>query len=185
MVDEDLITAAAAESVSTQATSEPVEEWIAALSEAERNCYLLRVINGESHVGAELLRHLREQYGQTQTHVGKDSGRTLAELMAIARTKQQARSQKERQAAEKAERRRLEAIVPEVETLWKEVFQLIELKQPSSYDRAVAHLKDLRDVAVMQGSADAFCAQLLDLQKQYSKRPGFITRLQNARLLSK
>jgi hypothetical protein len=185
MVDEDLITAAATESASAQAKSEPVEEWIAALSEVERNRYLLRVINGESHVGAELLLHLRERYGKTQAPTGTDSRRTLAELMAIAQNKQQAREQKERQAAEKAKRKRLEAIAPKTETLWQEVSRLIDLKQASPYAQAVDHLKDLRDVAALQGTSDAFCDRLLDLRKQYSNRPGFITRLRNAGLLNK
>jgi hypothetical protein len=185
MVDEDLITAAAAESVSAQATSEPIEEWLAALPETERNRYLLRVISGESHIGAELLLHLREQHGKQNTPMGTDSRRTLAELMMIAQNKQQAREQKERQAAEKARRKQLEAIAPNADKLWQEIFRLVELKQASPYDQAVAHLSDLRDVAVMQGTTDAFCDRILDLKKQFSNRPGFITRLQKAALLSK
>jgi hypothetical protein len=78
-----------------------------ALPEAERNRYLLRVIKGESHVGAELLLHLRKQRGKQNTSMGTDSRRTLAELIAIAQNKQQAREQKERQAAEKARRKQL------------------------------------------------------------------------------
>jgi hypothetical protein len=183
MVDEDLIAAAATESASTKATSEPLEEWIAALPEGERNRYLLRVINGESHVGAELLLHLRKQHGKQNTPIGTDSRRTLAELMAIAQNKQQAREQKERQAAEKAKRKRLEAIAPKAEKLWQEILRLVELKQASPYDQAVAHLRDLQDVAVMQGTADVFGDRLLNLQKQYSNRPGLITRLRNAGLL--
>jgi hypothetical protein len=184
-VDEDLISAAATASVSSQTKHEPVEEWLAALSEAERNRYLLRVINGESHIGAELLLHLRAQYAPTQISAGKDSGRTLAELSAIAQSKQQTREQKERQAAEKAQRKRLEAIAPKVETLWQEVSRLVDLKQASPYDQAVAHLKDLRDVALMQGTSDAFRDRLLKLKEQYSNRPGFITRLQKAGLSRK
>jgi hypothetical protein len=183
-VDEDLIAAAAAESVSAQATSEPVEEWLAALSETERNRYLLRAIKGETHVGAELLLHLREHYGQTQTLVGTESGRTLAELMAIAQNKQQARVQKEHKAAERTERKRLEEIAPKSEKLWQEVLRLIELKQAKPYDEAVAHLKDLRDIAALQGTLGIFCDRFLKLKEQYSNRPGLLTRLRNAKLLN-
>jgi hypothetical protein len=184
-VDQDLITAAAAESASSQTKHEPIEEWLAALSEAERNRYLLRVINGESHVGVELLLHLRKQYGKQNTPVGTDARRTLAELMAIAQNKRQAREQKEREAAEKARRKQLEAIAPKAEKLWQEVSRLVELKQAKPYDEAVAHLKDLRDVAAMQGTADAFRDRLLKLKEQYSNRPGFITRLKEAGLSRK
>jgi hypothetical protein len=182
MVDEDLIAAAATESASAQATSEPVEEWLAALSDTERNSYLLRAINGEAHIGAELLLHLRSRYGQKKTPTGTDAQRTLAELIEIARNKQKVREQKERQAAEKAQRKRLEAIAPKAESLWQEISQLVELKQAGPYDRAVAHLKDLRDVAVMQGTVDAFGDRLQALREQYSNRPGLITRLRNAGL---
>lgn len=183
MVDEDLIAAAATESVSAQTTREPVEEWLAALSDAERNRYLLRAINGETHIGAELLLHLRTQHGQKNTPTGTDAKRTLAELIAVGKSKQQARAQKERQSAENAERKRLEAIAPRAKILWDEISRLIELKQASPYDQAVAHLRDLRDIALMQGTADTFGDRLLNLQKQYSNRPGLITRLRNAGLL--
>jgi hypothetical protein len=98
--------------------------------------------------------------------------------------KQQAREQKEHQAAEKAKRKRLEAIALKTKTLWQEVSRLIDLKQASPHAQAVAHLKDLRDVAILEGTSDAFRDRLLDLRKQYSNRPGFITRLRNAGLLN-
>jgi hypothetical protein len=161
MVDEDLIAAATTESASAQATSEPIEEWLAALSDAERNGYLLRAINDETHIGAELLLHLRTRYGQKKTPTGTDAKRTLAELIEVGKNKRKGRAQQERQAAEKAKRKRLEAIAAKAETLWKEIVRLVELKQTSPYDEAVAHLKNLRDVAVMQGTAEAFGDRIL------------------------
>jgi hypothetical protein len=55
MVNEDLIHVAAAASESqADKTKEPWAKWIKTLSEADRNAYLLRVIEGDSFVGAEL-----------------------------------------------------------------------------------------------------------------------------------
>ncbi|NJK52319.1 MAG: hypothetical protein HC851_10970 [Acaryochloris sp. RU_4_1] len=50
---------------------------------------------------------MRERYGQAQTPGGTEPGRTLAELMAIAQNKQETRAQKERQASDRAECKRL------------------------------------------------------------------------------
>ncbi len=82
-VDRDLIVAAADASPTSQAIAEPIEDWIAALPELERNRYLVRVAKGESHVGAELIQHLRQSFGQPIASTGETSGRSLADLVAI------------------------------------------------------------------------------------------------------
>jgi hypothetical protein len=83
-IDEDLIAAAAIESPVTQVEDEPIADWIAALPEADRNAYLLRVVQGESHVGAEIIQRLRKKSGTKGKAKLKSPGRTLAQLCAIA-----------------------------------------------------------------------------------------------------
>jgi hypothetical protein len=183
MIDPNLITAAATESKNAQTTTEPIETWIAALPEAERNRYLLRVVNGETRVGTELLLHLREQYGSKNVSAGMDSGRTLAELMAIAEGKRQQRKQKEHQAAAKARKKQLNAIAPKAELLWKVVLELIEQKKSNSYTQAVTHLVNLRDLAELEGDLDTFCDRLQQIIDQYPSRSAFLSRLAKAGLL--
>jgi hypothetical protein len=107
LIDQDLITAAAEASQKSQAIAEPIAEWIAALPEAERNQYLLRVAQGETHVGSELMQRLRKQFSQPTTTAYTESRRTLAELIAIADQKHQQRQHKKQQADERAKRKKL------------------------------------------------------------------------------
>jgi predicted nucleic acid-binding protein len=104
-IDRDLIAVAADASPTNQAIAEPIEDWIAALPEAERNQYLIRVAKGETHVGAELMQHLRQLFSQPIALSGETSGRSLADLVAIAEGKRNHRKHKEKQAAEKARRK--------------------------------------------------------------------------------
>jgi hypothetical protein len=183
MIDEDLIKAAASQSKTAQTIAEPIETWIAALPEAERNQYLLRVINGETHVGAELLLHLRERYGSQAIPMGTDSRRTLAELMEIAEGKQQQREQKEQKAAAKAREKQLNAIAPNAELIWKVVVELIEQKKSNSYTQAVAHLVDLHDLAEAEDDLDTFCDRLQQIIDRYPNRSAFLKRLEDAGLI--
>lgn len=183
MVDEDLITAAATESQSAQTIAEPITDWITALPEAERNQYLLRVVNGETHVGAELLLHLREQHGSQSSPTGTDSQRTLADLMAIAEGKQQQREKKQKQAAVRAREKQLKTLAPQAELLWKVVLELIEQKKSNSYAQAVAHLVDLRELAESEDELDTFVDRLQEIIDQYHTRPAFLSRLEKAGLI--
>jgi hypothetical protein len=83
-IGENLIAAAAIESPVTQVEDEPIADWIAALPEVDRNAYLLRVVQGESHVGAEIIQRLRKKSGTKSKAKLKSPGRTLAQMCAIA-----------------------------------------------------------------------------------------------------
>jgi hypothetical protein len=106
LVDQDLIAAAAEASPDSQAIAEPIEEWVAALPEAERNHYLVRMAKGETYVGGELMQRLRELFSHRQplTNSQTASRRSLANLVEIADEKRKQRQRKEQQAAAKARR---------------------------------------------------------------------------------
>ncbi|MEO0456653.1 MAG: hypothetical protein AAF152_08725, partial [Cyanobacteria bacterium P01_A01_bin.114] len=86
-IDTDLIAAAATISETAQSPTEPIEDWIAALPEAERNQYLVRVAKGEKYVGAELMQRLRQQFGQPTATPHTETGRSFADLVAAAEHK--------------------------------------------------------------------------------------------------
>lgn len=184
-IDRDLITAAATASPASKPSAEPIEEWIAALPKDECDRFLVRVAKGETHVGASLMQRLRELSAQPVSSKRKQKQRSLAELMEIALGKHQQREQKEQKVAEAAKRRRLEALAPKSENLWQEIYRLIEFKQAKPYDEAVAHLQELRDLAEYQDSLESFLSRIEQIQRQYSNRPGLLTRLRNAQLLRK
>jgi hypothetical protein len=182
-LDRDLIAAAAMESPGTQVQEEPIAEWIAALPEADRNAYLVRVAQGETHVGAELMQRLRQK-GTTSKAKLKSPGRTLAQLCSIADEKYEIRETKANKSAAKARQKYLKSLEPKVTEIWQEVIDLIELKQSQPYTEAVAHLVDLRDLAHSQDKLAEFQARIVGLKQQFSTRSALITRLKNAKLLT-
>jgi hypothetical protein len=181
-IDRDLINAAAAESPTATTPTEPIADWIAALSETERNAYLLRVAQGETHVGAELIQHLRQKFGKKSKAKSTSPERSLADLIAIAEEQCATRNNKAKKAAATARQKHLKQVASKTDEIWQEVFRLIDLGQVKPYEEAVKHLVDLRDVANNEGSSAAFQARLTALQKQYKTRSGLLTRIRNAHL---
>lgn len=182
LIDEDLIAAAAEVSSTVQAAEEPIAEWIAALPDAKKNSYLVRAVQGDTHIGSELMQYLRQLNGSKKTSASTTTDRTLADLIEIAQSKQQQRKQKEQAAAVKARRNHLEAIAPKSHLLWENIHRLIALKQSKPYDEAVSLLVDLQDLAELQGTQKVFQKQIMQLKTEYSNRPGLRTRLQKAGL---
>jgi hypothetical protein len=89
-------------------------------------------------------------------------------------------------AAKAAEARRiqeLQAFAPREAETWRDVVALIEEKKPASYDKAVALLLKLRDLAEYQGRMADFQTQVVGLQERYANRPALRDRLQRARLV--
>ena len=58
------------------------------------------------------------------------------------------------------------------------VEELIATKLPKSYDLAVQHLADLRDLAVRNGGEAEFSRRLAMLRLAHSRKPTFTGRLQ-------
>ena len=182
LIDADLIAAAAEGSPTLKEAEEPIEEWIAVLPEAERNRYLLRVIKGDAHVGAELMQYLRKINDSKPISACVTTERTLADLIESAQDQQKQRTQKEQAMATKARRKQLEAISPKVDSLWERIHQLIAQKQASPYEEAVNLLKDLQDLAELKGTQGRFQEKIVQLKRDYSNRPGLLTRLQKAHI---
>jgi hypothetical protein len=184
-VDNDLITVAATASNSTQAEFTSLEALIPSLPEAERNEFLVKVLKNEPLIGVQLAKRLKEFSNSQLTLVqGNSNGRLLFQLIASAKDCSKLRQQKELKAAKEARIRELLALVPKEAKLWEEVFRLIAFKQSKSYDDAIAHLRNLRDLAEYQGKLEQFKLRVQEMQTDYSNRPGLLSRLQKAGLLS-
>jgi hypothetical protein len=59
---------------------------------------------------------------------------------------------------------------------------VIKQKSGKSYDQAVEHLLDLRDLAQHQGQQPAFQARLNKIYQDYRHLSGLLRRLRNAKL---
>ncbi len=180
-LDEDLISAAAESSPFEAEESEPLEAWIADLSEAERNDFLARLARGESHVASQLVQRLRLLNRSPRSMaLSEQPRRSLADLMAIALTHEKNRKTREQQIARQIRVAQLEALAPKEATMWQEVFRLIELKQSKAYDQAIEYLIDLQDLAEQQETLPQFIARIKKMRNDYSSRSGLMSRLHQA-----
>ncbi len=131
----------------------------------------------------ELLRRLREVGGRADVAVPLPaSRRTLADLTAAAGRIRQRRELKEREEAERARRRRLEALGQREPEAWREVEMLVDQKTARAYDQAVALLSELRELAEYRGESARFDAQLAEIEPKYRSRPALYGRLRKAGL---
>lgn len=185
-IDQDLIAAAASASESQEQKEESLEDLIPNLSEREKNDFLVRLLKGESHLGVQLNHRLRELSGRKEVHVNNDTKRrTLSELLKLAQGETTQRQKKEQEVTRLAKVQKLESMAKRKDKIWDLVFAAIALKQSKPYDQAVAHLVDLRDLAEYQGKLAEFQVSIKQIQKDYSNRPGLISRLQKVGLLEK
>ena len=190
-LDEHLLQAAAGTSPQRgQMPGIPPEEAITRLAPAERDAFpsmelragLVRLARGEAHLSLALNRRLQELAGAPQPAVAAPR-RTWGELRATAERLQR---EAKRRAAEAAEAKRiaeLRAFAPREAEAWRDVLALIEEKKPASYDKAVALLVRLRDLADYQGRATDLRMQVANLQERCANWPALRDRLQRAGLL--
>ncbi len=184
-LDTDLVTAAAQASGQQQPEAEVrLEEWLSALSEAEVQDFLLKLVRREPHVDLQLINRLKElaQADGSAAFVAAVEQRPLSELVATAAILKQQRQQQEQAAARAKRQRQLEILAPKTAQTWDRIHQLIALKQAKAYDEAVALLQDLRDLAELQGRLPQFRQQLQALKSNYSNRPALLQRLQSTKL---
>ncbi len=183
-LDPDWVAAAASESPRHQAPSDPpLENWLSALSEAERQEFLLKLVRREPHGDLQLINRLQKLAGAGRATPQCIPGhRRLSELKASADTLREKREHKERDAARKKRIQELEALAPKEAHIWKRVEELIEFKQAKPYDEATALLKDLRDLAEHQARLSEFIQRFEKLKSDYNNRPALITRFKTIKL---
>jgi hypothetical protein len=182
-VEEYLLEAAAEASPPLQPTlAIPLEEAIARLSPAERDAFLVRLARGEPHLSLALNRRLQEVTGASRPAAATPR-RTWGQLQTTADRLHREAQQRAAAAAEAKRIAELQAFAPHEAETWREVMALIEEKKPASYDKAVALLRRLRDLAQYQNRTADFQARVAELQARYANRPALRERLQRARLL--
>ncbi|HJZ48534.1 MAG TPA: hypothetical protein VKE41_15265, partial [Roseiflexaceae bacterium] len=174
--------AAAAASPALKATTEPIERWVPLLPEVERNSFLVRAARGEP-IGAELLRRLREAGGDRGPAASTAPRRTFSAIVAGAEEVRRKREERERQEAERERLARLEALAKREEQVWAQLPELLARRTASGYDEAVAHLAELRDLAVHRKQRAAFDARLRDVLAPYASSAALQRRLHQKKLV--
>lgn len=192
-VEDELIEVAAAESAGEPPagpTRTELARWIKGLPASEKDAYLVRLLaeDGDLRLRAELARRFREATAPKKSPAPVAGRRTVAQLLKArnALVSEKARREAERKARERARREReqaeararyLDGLAGREAETWREVEALIASKRPKEYDRAVALLVDLRDLAARSGRASAVEARIGELRAQHRNKPSFLKRL--------
>ena len=196
-LDKDLIKVAARSSVQAathEASSKDRAAWIADLPDAEKDEWLLRVMEGDQpNLNSELHQRFQRVWNSKNpaAEASAASRRTAKELCAaFERQREVSQASAERKAAEKRtreERARAEAhskflasLTERGESVWSDVEALIASKNTDNYDEAVKQLRGLKDLAERDGLMDRFVERVKELKKRHTTKSGFLKRLRNA-----
>ncbi|MGE3913763.1 MAG: hypothetical protein AB7K36_30750, partial [Chloroflexota bacterium] len=163
-------------------SAEAVASWVAALPPSEKDALLVRVVNGETLIGPELLRRMRAEIGPG---AAQDTGSPRRSGLALARAGagRDAESERQRKAAELRTRQEyLDRLADREDWLWQRVEELVGQKQARPYDEAVTLLVDLRDLAERRIQLREFRDRLATLRQAHKAKVSFLGRLNRAGL---
>jgi hypothetical protein len=182
-LDPDLVEAAAQASPCHQATDVNLEKWLPALTGAEQQKFLLKLLQREPQVDLQLIKRLKELAGVDKSAPRSTPGsRLFSEIQSIAENVSEQREQREKKVAKAKRIKELEALAPKAEQTWQKILDLIAVKQALPYDQATSLLQDLRDLAEHQGKLAEFGQRFQKLNMEYSTRPALIARWQKIKL---
>jgi hypothetical protein len=182
-IDPHLVEAAAELGADHMAVSkDELRKALAAIPEPEKVELLLRVIDGDPYAGAELRTRLRRKNPASATHRTAGTLRMRAQGIREERERADAErreAERRRQAAEaeKARRVRLKALKQLGASVWREIEDGIERRNPGGYDQAISLLSDLHALAVEEGSQDDFNSRVGSIRARHEKKGKFIERL--------
>lgn len=190
-IDEDLVAVAATTSapLKTGPGEQKLKAWIRNLSENEKTRLLVTATldPGERWKNELLHRFYRETH-QPGSMPATSQPRTVGDLLSAAEGIANERAQKlaTERAAEAARRkeekeanraRYLDLLAKREEATWNQVTELIQKRQPKSYDQAVRLLIDLHDLAVRQQLEPAFENRIDKLRETHKAKGSFLDRL--------
>ena len=184
-IDRDLVDAAAERpgGPDPAAPDGAVQAALAGLSDAAKTDLLMRVADGDPHVGAALRQTARS--GATGPGATPRTVETLAvraealrDMRARAQAERRAEEQRRRAALEERMRRRhLDAVRQRGEAVWTEVETQIARRNASGYQRAAALLFDLEAIAIEGDTLADFIRRLDALRGRHARKERFLERL--------
>ncbi len=195
-IDTDLLHVAAEASApldSEEPSRAELCAWLAALPAAEKDDWLAAfILAPDPALAATLYQRFARCRREAAPAGSAPHRRTAAQLwqLAEAHAALRRRLEAERRAAEAARieraaaaklEARLAALRARIPAAWRTVDDLIATKQTKAYDEAVRLLTDLRELAA-RGQLPDFAARLAALREAHARKPGLLSRLQQARL---
>ncbi|PYE87593.1 hypothetical protein [Phyllobacterium leguminum] len=182
-IDRNLVEAAAESGVSNLPSKDMLREAVAAISEDEKTELLLRLVEGDSHVAAELKGRIRADYQASSVPLRTVSAlRKRAREIADERERAEAkRREAERriqaEQAEKARQVRLKSLRQRGAKVWSEVEEEIERRNASGYDKAASLISDLQALAAEDANQSEFARRLSAIRARHETKRKFIERL--------
>ncbi len=196
-IDTDLIASAAEHSAAKPSTSlskGDITAWLSTLPAKKKDALLANLVADDApHLAVELQQQVLDAV-QGPTSRSDRQLRTAAELLERAgvlgdvrrakEAKDQARkkARRERDAAKKR-KKHLESLRGKEPTLWSQVHELIGTRQPKRYDEAVSVLKDLHELAELQGNAGGFRMKMSALYDEHRRKTTLMERFRKAKIL--
>jgi hypothetical protein len=181
-IDPDLVEAAAELGADAALPQSELRKAIAAISAREKDDLLLRVVDGDTHVAAELRNRVRNK--NLALAKQRTAGMLQMRAKEIAEARERAEAERReadrrRQAAEaeKARRTRLKILKQRGVSVWREIEQEIERRNQSGYDKAINLLCDLQALAIEEESQHDFSQRLASIRARHEKKGKFIERL--------
>jgi hypothetical protein len=186
-IDKVLIQVAAeASGERDRASDDWMRRVIPGLSREECDTFLIRLVQGEAHLGLALKKRLRGLSGAVRnTHMAQEPRRSVGQLLSEAERR---RKRERKRRAEAAERRRIErlaALSKREAQVWEKVEALIQRSQAKPYDEATQLLSQLKELAVYQGREADFEAQMAEICQRYKRRPALMGRFHRAKLMER
>lgn len=182
-IDADLVQAASESGEKDPGLSEDeIRKALATIAEHEKIELLQRVVDGDPYVGAELRSRLRQKSPVASPHRIAGTLRMRAQEIRDARERADA-ERREREArrqaaeAEKARRVRMDALKRRGDSVWRDIEEGIERRNPAGYDLAISLLSDLRAIAVEEGSQHDFNSRIGAIRARHAKKGRFVERL--------
>ncbi|MDQ7075593.1 MAG: hypothetical protein Q9O24_10690 [Gammaproteobacteria bacterium] len=184
-VDKALVAVAAELSKPRQEKKINVALWLDKLPAKEQRKFLLRLAHGEENLSALLNRKLEKMAKKGQIDGAKDvsTNRSIAELLERKDEHKQDQQAEHQRQLEIARQQRLAVLATRQDEAWQEVYDLIEEKKSKSYDKAVAILKGLCDLAHHQDDWQSFKEQVVEIKRCYPGRSALLRKLSSAELI--
>jgi hypothetical protein len=180
---EDLVRAAAKHSTEPVAnpTSMAIGKWLSGIADNEKDSWLVRFLSGDD---PGLRRECLVRYHQSSAPAirGTTSARSVGELHSIADDLERQRLEKERQDAARKERSRIMALAGQETGLWQAVTKLSDSSSSRYQDNAIGTLKDLRELASLNGVSTEFQEKLEGLIELRRRKSAFMKKMQEAGL---
>lgn len=190
-IDRDLVAVATERAADPfagkQASSKTVGPVIATMTDPEKTSFLMRVFDGDTHVGSELRALVRYRL-KSATDAPQVPPRTVGDLRARAEDIRKARERalaekaaaerkRREKEAERSRRARLSVIVRRGESVWREIETEIERRNAAGYDKAASLLIDLRAISKEKGALEDFIRRLQEIRDRHARKERLIERL--------